>query len=147
MPRSRRLFISKQPYMLTFRVAEGLPFTATHYMKLILEGCIARTQRNYKVTLCHHLWMGNHPHIVAVFKDAELAKRFYTEVQKKLTDAIKRLLGIEHLNIWSRSPRVIELVALRSAMKMIAYYYANPAKANLVERIEECPGCRRGRTI
>ena len=42
---------------------------------------------------------------------------------------------------------MIELVDLRSAIKMIAYYYANPAKANLVERIEECPGCRRGRTI
>lgn len=66
--------------------------------------------------------MANHPHILAVFEDAEMAEYFYMEVQKKLTDAIKRLLGVEQLNIWAKTPRVIEVADLRSAVKMIANF-------------------------
>ena len=103
MPQAPRKFKAGVPYEICFRARRGLPLAVTRYMRLLIESVLARTQRDCKVTLCHHLWMSNHPHIVVVFKDAELAKRFYTEVQKKLTDAIKRLLGMEHLNIWSRS--------------------------------------------
>jgi len=84
--------------------------------------------------------MGSHPHILAIIKDADQAKCFYMEVEKKLTDAIKRLLGVPYLNLWKGSPRVIELCDKESAIKMIAYYYANPAAANLVRTIDEYPG-------
>jgi len=84
--------------------------------------------------------MANHPHILAVFKDADKAKAFYMEVEKKLTDSIKRLLGVRRLNLWRDSPRVIEIADKASAIKMIAYYYANPAAANLVSTIENYPG-------
>ena len=109
-------------------------------MKLLISCILARTQRDFKVDICHHLWQGNHPHIVVILKDADLARRFYMEIQKKLTDAIKRLLGLEYLNIWAGTPRVIEIPDLESAIKMIAYYYANPAAAHLVESIEQYLG-------
>jgi hypothetical protein len=140
MPQARRNFKSNHLYEICFRAREGLPFAVTYYMHLLIESIVARAQRDFKVVLCHHLWMGSHPHILAILKDAELARRFYMEVEKKLTDAVKRLLGLEHLNLWEKTPRVIEICDLASAIKKIAYYYANPAAAHLVDCIEEYPG-------
>ena len=62
-------------------------------MKLLISCILARTQRDFKVDICYHLWQGNHPHIVAILKDADQARCFYMELQKKLTDAIKRRGG------------------------------------------------------
>ena len=140
MPQAPRQIKSNHLYEICFRARENLPLPVTNYMKLLISCILSRTQRDFKVDICHHLWQGNHPHIVAILKDADQARCFYMELQKKLTDAIKRLLGLEYLHIWAGTPRVIEIPDLESAIKMIAYYYANPAAAHLVESIEQYPG-------
>ena len=140
MPQAPRQIKSNHLYEICFRARDGLPLPVANYMKLLIKCILARTQRDFKVELAHHIWLGNHPHIVATLKDADLARRFYMEVQKKLTDAIKRLLGLEYLQLWAGTPRVIEISDLKSAIKMIAYYYANPAAAHLVESIDDYPG-------
>jgi len=104
MPKSRREFKSGHLYEICFRARSGIPFVVTEYMKLIIESILARVQRDYKVTLCHYIWMGSHPHILSIFRDADQARCFYMEVEKKLTDAIKRLLGVDYLNIWKGCP-------------------------------------------
>jgi hypothetical protein len=48
---------------------QGLPFVCRLYMEMILNGIIARVQRDMKVTLCHHLWMANHAHMIIIAKD------------------------------------------------------------------------------
>jgi hypothetical protein len=136
-----RYYESQKLYALTFRALEGLPFVATHYMKLLLCGIIARAQRDYKVTLCHFLWMGNHAHMLAVFNDPQQAANFYAEVQKKVTESLKSLLGLPHLRLWERRPVVAQVLDLPAAVGQIAYLYANPARANLVETVSEYPGC------
>jgi hypothetical protein len=136
-----RYFESQKLYALTFRTLEGLPFVATRYMKLIIFGIIARAQRDAKVTLCHFLWMGNHAHMLAVFKDPEQAVNFYAEVQKKLTESLKALLGLPHLRLWEGRPVVAQIADLPAAIEQIAYLYANPARANLVDSISDYPGC------
>jgi len=140
MPRSRRLFISDQVYSLCFRVASGLPFVATNYMKTIIEGCMARVLENKHVQLNQFLWMGNHPHMILVAKDAEELAKFYGELQKKLTESVKALLGLKKLNLWEGRPTVALLGTLQDVKSQIVYLYANPMKANLVNRIEEYPG-------
>ena len=85
------------------RTRVGLPFVCTKYMNLIIEGIVARVQRNHKVQLCHKNFMGNHPHMIIVAKDSLECTNFYGEIKKQLTDSIKRLLGLEHLNLWQKN--------------------------------------------
>ena len=67
--------------------------------------------------------------------------KFYGQLQKQLTEAVKRLLGLTDLSLWkSNSASVVELVDEETICFRIAYFYANPASANLVGRIEKYPG-------
>lgn len=123
------------------RTRRGLPFTCTLYMKLILKSILARVQRDDKLELLHDVWMGNHAHLLVKAKDAQQCKNFYGELQKQLTEAVKRLLGVEHMNLWApNATSVVEIVGLESVIERIAYLYANPARANLVESIDDYPG-------
>ena len=122
------------------RVREGLPFAPKRLVELLLKSSLARTQRDFKVTLCHFLWMGNHAHIMVVGRDADQLTRFYGEVQKRITDYLKRLLGKRHLSLWEGEPSVILVADYEAALNRVAYYYANPAMANLNDCIEGYPG-------
>ena len=135
-----RHFFSNKLYAITFRTKKGLPFVSTRTIRTILEGAIARTQRDFKVTLCHFLWMGNHAHILAIFHDAQQASNFYGEVQKKITDSLKPLLGLRNLNLWAGRPVVAQVFDIDAAIDQIVYLYANPTRANLVDSITEYPG-------
>jgi hypothetical protein len=136
-----RYYESQKLYAITFRTIEGLPFVATSYMKLLIRGVMARVQRDKKVTLCHFLWMGNHAHVLAIFEDSQQAVNFYAEAQKKLTESLKALLGLSHLRLWEGRPVVAPVLDLPAAIEQVAYLYANPARANLVESISDYPGC------
>lgn len=123
------------------RTRRGLPFVYTKYMNMILKSVISRVQRDSKVTLCHHLWMKNHPHIILVAKDKRACTQFYGEVQKQLTDAIKRLCGLSHLSLWKKSATsVIPYYDIETVCYRIGYLYANPARANQVGTIAQYPG-------
>ena len=140
MARSPRYFRSGKPYAVTFRTCKGLPLVATYYMRLLLEGIVARTQRDFKVTICHFLWMANHPHFFVLCQDPAMLCAFYGEIQKSVTEAVKRLLGINKLNLWEGRAAVAEILDLDAAINQIAYIYGNPSRANLVSSIEEYPG-------
>jgi len=84
--------------------------------------------------------MANHPHIIIIIKDAEAAKRFYAELKKKLTDSLKAMLGFNYLHLWEPRPNVSRLRYFEDVMAKIAYVYANPSRADLVDSIEEYPG-------
>jgi REP element-mobilizing transposase RayT len=47
-------------------------------------------QRDEKVELNAYFWMSNHPHIIVRVKDTQAATRFYGEIKKQLTEALKR---------------------------------------------------------
>ncbi|MDZ4785291.1 MAG: hypothetical protein SGJ02_04355 [bacterium] len=140
MPRRRRRIISNTCYEICFRARATLPFVAYLIIKLIIGAAIARTQRDNKVILCHDIWNGSHPHIIIVAKDSQQCVNFYSEIQKKITDALKRLVGLNHLQIWEGFPMVAEIADLDAAKERISYLYANPAQDNLVDSIEKFPG-------
>ena len=141
MPRRRKFIRSKRPYEIILRAIEGLPFPAIATINLIIQSALARTQRDGgKLTLCHYLWMGNHVHMIVVALDAQECFNFYQELQKKITDALKRLLGVHRLHIWEGDPIVAEILDVDAVINTIAYIYANPAKANLVDSVHEYPG-------
>lgn len=140
MPRRRRRIISNGCYEIGFRAKNCLPLVAYQVIALIIGSALARAQRDNKVILCHDIWNGSHSHLIVVAKDAQQLVNFYSEVQKKITDCLKRLLGLSHLQIWEGYPMVAQIMDLEKAKERIAYLYANPAQDNLVEHIENFPG-------
>lgn len=140
MARSNRVIYSGGFYEVIFKARKSLPLPALRLIEFIILSALARTQRDDKVILCHYLWMGNHAHLYLIAQDAQELANFLQELQKKLTESIKRLLGKNHLNIWQGSAVVALIVDPEKAAEKIAYGYANPAKANLVNMIDDYPG-------
>ncbi len=140
MARMRRFIQSGGCYDICFRARSTLPLVAYDVIKEIIASSLARTQRDDKVILCHDIWEGSHPHIIIVAKDKAQCSNFYCEVQKKITDSLKRLLGLDYLNIWEGRPHVALIADLDKAIEQIAYLYSNPALDNLVDSIEVFPG-------
>lgn len=140
MSRTRRYYESGSLYEVTIRTREGLPFACKESIELLIKSALARTQRDFKVRVVQFVWMGNHAHILVICYDATKFSRFYGELQKKITDYVKRLLGKDHLWLWEGRPGVHKVADLEAAIERIAYFYANPAKANLVDSIEQYPG-------
>ena len=100
---------------------------------------MARAQRDNKVTICHSLWMGNHVHFLLVSKDGYDFTQFYGEIKKKLTDTLKSLMGRRFLSPWDGDVVVARILDKKAAIHQIAYLYANPSRANLINSIEEYP--------
>lgn len=140
MPRTRRYIQAGRPHELILRVREGLPFRPGPLINTLLEGIIARTQRDHKVTLCHYLWMSNHVHIILIPHCPRSCVNFYQEIQKKITDTFKRLLGKKRLCLWEGDPVLAQILDLDKAIDRVAYLYANPARANIVETIGDYQG-------
>lgn len=138
--RTPRYIRAGKPYELILRTRSGLPFVATHYMRLLLDSSLARAQRDGKVTLCHYLWMGNHAHMLIVPNDPTMCVNFFQELQKKIAEYLKLLLGVTHIRLWEGGAVLAELGTERDVVAKIAYIYSNPAKANLVDAIEDYPG-------
>ena len=136
------MFSSQRVYQVCFRAASGLPLPARPLIRLVIESAIARTQRDDKVLVCNYIWMSNHPHISLVSLDVNALKAFYGELKKRITDMLKRLLGLEKLHLWEdQEPRVMELLDLDKAIDDHVYYFLNPSNAGLVDSIDDYPGC------
>ena len=84
--------------------------------------------------------MGNHPHLLVVTSSPDQLKDFYAELQKKITDSIKALLGVRKLRLWEGRPVVARVATLDDTIEQIVYLYANPCRANLVQSIDDYPG-------
>jgi hypothetical protein len=85
--------------------------------------------------------MANHFHIVIVTKDSLEVTNFYGQVKKQLTESLKSLLELDCLNLWvGNSTSVVQFDNEADLIERIAYIYANPASANLVDSIERYPG-------
>jgi hypothetical protein len=79
--------------------------------------------------------------MIVVSKDANQMVFFLMETKKKLTEIIKRLLGISRMNIWEESgTSVTRVLDGQSVKERIAYILANPAQDDLVDCIEQFPG-------
>lgn len=103
-------------------------------------GILGRSQRDNKVDLCHFVDMNNHSHNLAVSHKAHDLAKFYMEVQKKTTDAVKALVGLPHLSLWEERPTVARVVDLEAVISRIVYIYCNPSNAALCDSIEEYAG-------
>ena len=140
MSRSRRVVFGNTLYEIVPRAREGLPLPPNETTNQLLIGILARTQRDEKVTLCNFVEMNNHAHQHCIPNNPEQHAKFYMEYQKKVTDTVRRLTKRSRLTLWEGRPSVMRLVELEDAVQRLVYIFLNPAKANLVNSIEEYPG-------
>jgi hypothetical protein len=84
--------------------------------------------------------MVSHAHQLVIPVEPSQQVNFYMEYQKKVTDTVKKLTKREQLNLWEERPSVVEVAQLEDAIKRHIYIFCNPAKAGLVESIDEYPG-------
>lgn len=139
MPSNPKLYVSNKVSFVTSRIEEGLPLVASEHVKLILEGILARATERYDITLCHHVWMGNHFHMVVVVRDPEAVSRFLCFLKTESSHAVNHLLGRTRRTVWSGGSDSPILLTAEDVIEKIAYLYANPAEAHLVDTIDEYP--------
>jgi hypothetical protein len=84
--------------------------------------------------------MVSHAHQLVIPNEPSQQVNFYMEYQKKVTDTAKKLTKRKQLNLWEERPSVVEVAQLEDAIKRHIYIFCNPAKAGLVESIDEYPG-------
>ena len=140
MPRNPRRIISGRVYDICFRTQKGLPFAPRPLINEIVVSCLARANRDQKVILNHFIVMGNHIHLLCTALDQQMMANYMAEVQKKITDCLKKIFGLRKLRLWEGRPHCAELIAIDDVINRIQYFYLNPTNANLVNSIEEYPG-------
>lgn len=86
-----------------------------------MESVLARAQRDNKVCICHDIWNGSHAHLMHIAYDAQQFFNFLSEVQKQITEKIRRLLGVKHLNIWEGAPTVAQVLDLGEMIERLSY--------------------------
>ena len=138
--RRRRQIIAGQCYEVCFRARVGIPFPPNDTINLIILSAMARANWDNKVIICDIIWMGNHPHLILISIDAERFSAFLAELEKTLTEDIKRLLGLDFLHLWEGRPTIARIGDAEKVMQRKAYLYANPSRAHLVDTIEHYPG-------
>ncbi len=135
------MLYSRRMYDLCFRAIQGLPLPQRILTCFLIESIMARLMRAQDICVCSYVWMSNHPHIQIFSLDIMSLTHFHEGLKKRLTDFLKRLLGLEHLRLWDQRTMLAEVLDLDSAIECIAYAYLNPVRAKLVKSIDQYTGC------
>lgn len=140
MPENRKYFINKSVILVTARTEDGLPFVPNYLMELIIWGILAQAQTLYPVRICSFVFMANHFHLLLVVDDPENIPKFVGYLKAELAHAVNRLCGRRRKTIWCEGYDSPTILTAEDAERYLRYIYLNPAKANLVESIEQYPG-------
>jgi hypothetical protein len=140
MPRTPRVFHQDTLYEVVSRTSEGLPLPPTETTNEILKGIYGRSLRDGDVTLCNFVEMNNHNHQHTIPHQPKALPKVYGEMKRNITESIKALLGRQYLSLWEPRTMVARLPLLEDVVARLVYLFCNPAKANLVDTIDEYPG-------
>lgn len=141
MARTPQVLFSHSLYELVPRAEQGLPFPPTATSKVVIEGVLARTQRDFKVELHNYAWMNSHGHILpSSYEDPSTMAAFSCEFKTKCTQALKALTGKGRLRLWERHKPPILLCDKEAAITRVVYMFLNPVEAGLADSIDEYCG-------
>lgn len=140
MPSPPRFLPPGYPVFVTARTQEGLPFTCSRYMSLIITSALARAHSLFPVPLCAFQFMGNHFHLLTVTSEPELLVRFIDHLKTELAHAVNRLLGRRRHSVWCEGFDAQPILTRQDTINKLVYLYTNPQKAALVDHIELFPG-------
>lgn len=89
--------------------------------------------------------MSNHVHMQVFSLDCTALTHFHERLKKRLSDFLKRLLGLSHLRLWDDRTTLGEVLDVEAAISRIVYGFLNPVRAGLVRSIEDYKGCNTWR--
>mgnify|MGYP006272233559 CR=1 FL=1 len=136
---------SKRMYDLCFRSLQGLPLPARALTTYLIESILGRLMRADDIIVCGYVWMSNHLHMQVFSLDCAALTHFHERLKKRLTDFLKRLLGLSRLRLWDDRTTVARVLDLEAAIDRIVYAYLNPVRAGLVRSIDDYQGCNTWR--
>ena len=140
MPENRKYFAHKQALLVSARTEEGLPLVSSLVLNLIIWGILARARSMYQVRVCHFIFMFNHFHMLLVVDNPEDVSNFVGYVKGEIAHAVNQLLGRRRKTLWAEGYDSPIFLTAADVRRYITYIYANPAKANLVDTIDDYPG-------
>lgn len=138
--RKPRVFISKQVYDICFRTEDGLPLIAAPFMEVILKGIFAAAMSIYSTRVVSAVVMGNHLHLEIIVVDPAEVPDFIGYIKRESSHAINNLLGRKRHTVWESGYSATLILDSDKMIERLAYLYLNPARANLVDSIDEYPG-------
>ena len=139
MPSPPRILLPDYPVLITTRIQEGLPLIASPWMKLALAVIFAKAQEQFGVTLCHYIVMANHLHLILVVKCADSIAVFMNYIKTESAHIVNAKLGRRQRSVWCKGYDALPILTLENTIDRIAYLYANPSRADLVNNIDEYP--------
>ena len=119
---------------------QGLPLPARSLTTFLIESIMARLITTEQVIICNYVWMANHLHMQLYSLDASALNSFHGQLKKRLTDFLKRLLGLSSLRLWDDRTTLGEVLDLEAAIDRIVYTFLNPVRAKLVRSIDDYKG-------
>jgi hypothetical protein len=94
-----------------------------------------------EVAVCCYVWMSNHVHMQVLSLDCSSLTHLHERLKKGITDFLKRLLNLSHLNLWDGPTSIGQVLDLEAAIDRIVYAFLNPVRAGLVRSIDDYQGC------
>ena len=105
----------------------------------IYNYCLAEAATRFDVQLYGWIAMGNHEHVIARDKHANLPE-FMAHFRKMLAKAMNRHRGRAE-NFWSsQQANVVQLLEPEDTFAKLIYLLANPVAGHLVDRASDWPG-------
>ena len=142
MGHPRRMYSAGTVYLVTNRVADGLPFVANLYITMMLFGVLARASSRFRgITICTWLFLGNHYHAVLILRGepAEFSA-FMNFVDGEIAKLVTRWLGKRNVKVWAQRYHAAPLLTSEDVFDRIVYVLMNPVQARLVSRPEHWEG-------
>lgn len=140
MGRPPKIHFPKTLIWVTTTVEQGMPLPPTPVMNVIIRSCLAQAQALYPVTVCDFVFMATHCHKFLLVENPEHIKDFMCRFKTESAHAINSILGRSKRTVWCEGYDSPVILSLEKAVEKLAYTYANPANANLVQSIEHYPG-------
>jgi hypothetical protein len=127
-------------YEIVVRAEHSIPFPPTRTTVEIVSGIFGRWGCQPGIRLTHAVFLSNHGHYMAYAEEEDALSLFCQNINKRLTESLKVLLGFEKLNLWEDRANIAQIPLLKDQKRKIVYIYSNPAAAGLVDSIDEFPG-------
>ena len=142
MGHPRRMFEKGSVYFVTNRTAEGLPFVANAFIRLVTFGILAKACFRFpQIAISCWLFLANHYHSILITRgDPAVFKDFMNYVDGELAKAVVRWLGKRNYKVWAQRYNAARLLTPEAVLQQMSYAYTNPVKANLVARAKDWKG-------
>ena len=140
MARPPRILLPHTVVMITSRVQQGLPFTCTPLMELLLWSALTVAYNHHPIRIIAFVVMGNHIHLIALVEDPVQVESFMERFKCETAHAVNRLLGRRQVTVWCEGYDSPTILTLDDLIEKLAYLYTNPVKACRTDSIQHYSG-------